>query len=340
MNHIDKPIIAITLGDPAGIGPEIILKALKNERVVQELYPVVFGDSKVLRQAMDITGLKFNLQTLQRIDQAVFQPNTIHVVESDIITEPVQMGEIQGVCGRAAFSYIANAIDWTMSGITLAIATAPLNKESLKAGHIPYQDQTEVLSKFTQTEMPMTLFMVDAMRTFFLTRHIPFRSIAGALTIPSVVAGLQRSDQGMRQLGFASPRLALAALNPHGGEHGLFGDEEMTILGPAVEEACRQGLKVVGPIPADSAFHLNVEGHFDAVLSLYHDQGHIATKCYDFNRTIDLTLGLPFLRIAVDHGTAFDIAGKNVANPTSMIECLLACSRYGQQARTFFKKNS
>ncbi len=340
MNQLDKPLIAVTLGDPAGIGPEITLKALKDERVVQELQPVLFGDSAVLRQTMDITGLKFNLQPLKRIDQAVFEPNTLLVVESDMITEPVKMGEIQGLCGRAAFSYVANAIDWTLSGITMALATAPLNKESLKAGSIPYLDQTEILSKFTQTENPMTLFMVDSMRVFFYTRHIPFRDIARSLNVPGLVAALKRCDQGMRQLGFDSPRLALAALNPHGGEHGLFGDEEMTILEPAVQEAQRQGLQVLGPVPADSVFQHNLDGQYDAVLSLYHDQGHIATKCYDFQRTIDLTMGLPFLRIAVDHGTAFDRAGKNIADPTSMIECLLACSRYGQTAREFFKKNS
>jgi len=340
MNTHDKPIIAVTLGDPAGVGPEITLKALRDPQVIQSLHPLIFGDAQVLRQAMEITGLKFNLQPLQRIDQAVFEPNTLHLVESDIIQESVTMGEIQGMCGRAAFSYLAQAIDWTLSGITLAMATAPLNKESLKAGHIPYQDQTEILAKFTQTEKPMTLFMVDTLRVFFYTRHIPLRRVAESLNVPAVVAALHRSDQGMRQLGFKSPRLALAAFNPHGGEHGLFGDEETMILAPAVDEACRQGLQVTGPFPADSVFYHNLQGQFDAVLALYHDQGHIATKCYDFHRTIDLTMGLPFLRISVDHGTAFDLAGKNLADPTSMIECLLACSRYGQLAREFFKKNS
>lgn len=340
MNQNEKPIIAITLGDPAGIGPEITLKALQDERVVEQIRPLVFGDCAVLRQAMELTGLQFNLQRVERVDLAVFEPNNINVVESDIVLEPVTMGQIQGLCGRAAFSYIANAIDWTIGGIALAIATAPLNKESLKAGHIPYRDQTEILAKFTNTETPMTLFMVDGMRVFFFTRHVPLRQVADLLTVPAVVAALHRSDQGMRQLGFAKPRLALAAFNPHGGEHGLFGDEEMRVLVPAVELARQQGLDVVGPVPADSVFYLNLQGHFDAVLSLYHDQGHIATKCYDFHRTIDLTMGLPFLRIAVDHGTAFDLAGKNIADPTSMIECILACGRYGQQARTFIKKKS
>jgi 4-phospho-D-threonate 3-dehydrogenase / 4-phospho-D-erythronate 3-dehydrogenase len=340
MNQIEKPIIAITLGDPAGIGPEITLKALQDERIQSEIRPLVFGDSAVLRQAMEVTGLQFNLQRVERVDVAVFEPKNINVVESEIVLDPVQMGEIQGLCGRAAFSYIANAIDWTIAGITLAIATAPLNKESLKAGHIPYKDQTEILAKFTNTDTPMTLFMVDGMRVFFLTRHVPLRQVADLLTVPGVVAALHRSDQGMRQLGFEKPRLAVAAFNPHGGEHGLFGDEEMKVLVPAVQQACAEGLDVVGPVPADSVFHLNLQGRFDAVLSLYHDQGHIATKCYDFHRTIDLTMGLPFLRIAVDHGTAFDMAGQNIADPTSMIECILACGRYGQQARDFMKKKS
>lgn len=340
MNHTDKPIIAVTLGDPAGVGPEITLKALKNEQVQQAVRPVVFGDAQVLRQAMDITGLRFNLQPLQRIDQAVFEPSTILVVESDMINAPVQMGVVQGLCGRAVFSYLANAIDWTMSGITQAMATAPVSRESLRAGHIPYWDQTEILAKLTQTETPISLLMTGPLRILLHSRPMPFRQVAEHLSVDGLVAALQRSVQGLRQLGIERPRLAVAALNPCGGENGLFGDEEAAILAPAVAQACRLGLDVKGPTPADLVFCHALEGLYDAVFALYHDQGHIAALCYDCQRTIEMTLGLPFLHIAANHGTALADAGKNVANPAGMIECLLACSRYGQSAREFFKKNT
>ncbi|NLP08810.1 4-phospho-D-threonate 3-dehydrogenase [bacterium] len=338
MNHTDKPIIAVTLGDPAGVGPEITLKALKNERVQQAVRPVVFGDAQVLRQAMDITGLRFNLQPLQRIDQAVFEPNTILVVESDMINAPVQMGVVQGLCGRAVFSYLANATDWTMSGITQAIATAPVSRESLQAGHIPYWDQTEILAKLTQTETPLSLLMNGPLRILLYGRPMPFRQAAEHLTVDGLVAALQRSAEGMRQLGFERPRLAVAALNPGDGEDGFFGNEEAAILAPAVAQACRLGLNVKGPAPADSLFCQALAGTYDAVLALVHDQRRIAALGYDSQRTIELTLGLPFLHIAAIHETALEDAGKNIADPAGMIECLLACSRYGQTAREFLKR--
>ncbi len=339
MNQTDKPIIAVMLGDPAGVGPEITLKALKDERVQQAVRPVVFGDVQVLRQAMEITGLRFNLQPLQRIDQAEFEPSTILVVESDMINTPVQMGVVQGLCGRAVFSYLANAIDWTMSGITQAMVTAPVSRESLRAGHIPYLDQTEILAKLTQTETSISLLMAGPLRILLYGRPMPFRQVAEHLSVDSLVAALQRGHTAMRQLGIERPRLVVAALNPYGGENGLFGDEEAALLAPAVAQACRLGLDVKGPAPADLVFCQSLAGRYDAVLALYYDQGCIAAHCCDPQRTIELTLGLPFLHIAADYGAALAEAGKNIADPAGMIECLLACSRYGQKAREFFKKN-
>lgn len=339
MNELFKPTIAITIGDPAGVGPEIVLKALKDERIWSSVKPIIFGETTVLRQAMEITGLKYNLQIIARIDHAEFSKNTINIVESDIISQPVEMGKINGTCGRSAFSYILNAIDWTLAGLTQAIATAPINKESLKAGHVPYLDHTEIFGRYTQSDSPMTLFMVKNLKIFFLTRHIPFKQVSETITVESVLRGLECCNSAMHQLGFDQAKIALAALNPHGGEHGLFGDEEMNVLEPAIEQAKEKNLNVYGPVPADSVFNLCLEGHFDAVLSLYHDQGHIAAKTYDFHRTISLTMGLPFLRTSVDHGTAFDLAGKNAANAAGMIEAILAAAKYGARIREFHRMN-
>lgn len=308
-----KPRIGITLGDPAGIGPEIVLKALRDPRVQQALQPVLFGDRVVIDQAMVQTGLPLPEAPL---------------VETGEIHRPVEMGRVEGACGRAAFAYIRTAIDQALRGSVRALVTAPINKASLQQGGVPYIDHTEMLAGLTATAMPMTLFLVGDLRIFFLTKHIPLRRVADALTIAGVVEGLAASDRGLQQLGLQRRRLALAALNPHASDEGLFGDEEARILRPAVVEACRLGLEVCGPVPADSVFHLCGQGEYDAVLSLYHDQGHIAAKTLDFHRTVSFTLGLPFLRTTPDHGTAFAIAGRNQANPTSLTEALLAAARY------------
>jgi len=309
-----KPRIGVTLGDPAGIGPEIVLKALQDPRVQQALQPILFGDRSVIEQARAQTGLALP---------------AVQLVDAGEIRRPVEMGCVDGACGRAAFSYIRIAIDWALKGSIQALVTAPINKASLQQGGVPYIDHTEILAGLTTSLKPMTLFVVDNLRIFFLTKHIPLRRVADALTSSSVVEGLVESDRGLKQLGFQRRRIALAALNPHASDAGLFGDEEALILAPAVAEACRLGLDVCGPIPADSVFHLCREGGYTAVLSLYHDQGHIAAKTLDFHRTVSFTLGLPFLRTTPDHGTAFAIAGKNQANPTSLIEALLAAARYG-----------
>ena len=195
-----------------------------------------------------------------------------------------------------------------------ALATAPINKESFRAAGVPYLDHTAALQGLTGAPSVLTLFVTGELRVFFATRHLPFREIAQNVNKANLTAFTRDAAKQMQRLGFPKPRLAVAALNPHGGEHGMFGDEELREIGPAVEELRSEGLDVQGPIPADSVFHLALSGNYDAVISLYHDQGHIATKTLDFYRTVSLTLGLPFLRTSVDHGTAFDLAGTGKAN--------------------------
>jgi 4-hydroxythreonine-4-phosphate dehydrogenase len=334
-----KPLIGVTLGDPAGIGPEIVLKAMTDPRVRERLTPVLFGDRIVLEQAMTQTGLFLPLQCigsaadLARLEPAGAEDDSalapvLPLVDPGFITAPVEMGRVDGRCGHAAFGYIRTAIEWALADSLAALTTAPINKASLQLGGVAYIDHTEMLAGLTASRKPMTLFVVDNLRIFFLTKHIPLRRVSELLSIEGVAEGLVESDRGLRQLGLSRRRIALAALNPHAGDSGLFGDEEEQILAPAVEAARGCGLEVQGPVPADSVFHQCSQGEFDAVLSLYHDQGHIAAKTLDFHRTVSFTLGLPFLRTTPDHGTAFAIAGKNQANPTSLIEALLAAARY------------
>jgi 4-hydroxythreonine-4-phosphate dehydrogenase len=327
-----EPVIGITVGDPAGIGPEIVVDALLKQGLNHQHKLVVFADRAIIEQAFKQTGVHTQIREIQNPNEADFKSDKLHLVNNQIITQPVQMGIVNGECGRSVFHYVTRAIHWAMDGWVDAIATAPLQKESLKQGGCPYLDHTAICKAITQSEDATTLFMVNQLRVFFLTRHIALRDIGNAITEDLLLEAIPRCLKYLNQLGFDNPLLAVAALNPHGGEDGLFGTEERDTIIPALEKA-RANYRVEGPIPGDSVFHLAKEGAFQGVLSLYHDQGHIATKTLDFYRTVSLTLGLPFLRTSVDHGTAFNIAGQNKANSTSMVEAILCAVRYAAVIR-------
>ncbi|HZG79435.1 MAG TPA: 4-hydroxythreonine-4-phosphate dehydrogenase PdxA, partial [Brevibacillus sp.] len=213
-------------------------------------------------------------------------------------------------------------------GEVKALATTPINKESLKAAKVPFIGHTEMLESLTNTKDPLTMFEVNGMRIFFLTRHLSLKDAIAQMTKERVQDYLVRCDQALQRLGVESRRIAVAGLNPHSGEGGLFGMEEVEEIKPGIEAAVAAGINAVGPVPADSVFFQALQGRYDAVLSLYHDQGHIAAKMTDFHRTISITNGLPFLRTSVDHGTAFDIAGKNIAESISMEECIKLAAQY------------
>ena len=237
-------------------------------------------------------------------------------------------GEVQAQCGKAAFEYIKTSVDLAMNNEVKAIATTPINKESLKAANVPYIGHTEMLEDLTNTKDPLTMFQVRGMRIFFLTRHVSLKDAIAQMTKERVHDYLIRCDQALQRLGVENRKIAVAGLNPHSGENGLFGREEIDEIKPGIEAAVQDGIDAVGPVPADSVFFQALNGKYDAVLSLYHDQGHIAAKMTDFHRTISITNGLPFLRTSVDHGTAFDIAGKNIASSVSMEECIKLAAEY------------
>ena len=237
------------------------------------------------------------------------------------------------MCIRDSFESIRVAIDLALAGEVDAVATAPVNKEAFRAAGVSQIGHTEIFGERTATPDPLTLFEVKGLRIFFLTRHLSLAEAIRRITAERTLDVLRRAAAALRTLGVPSPRLAVAALNPHGGEHGLFGDEEERALVPAVSAARAEGIDAHGPLPADSVFWHAAQGRFDAVLSLYHDQGHIAAKMYDFGRTVSITCGLPFLRTSVDHGTAFDIAGTGRASEVSMVEAVRAAARYAFAVR-------
>lgn len=324
-----RPIIGITMGDPASIGPEIVIKALRNPAVMAACRPLVIGDTGVLSRYGEMLGLDLRLNSVDDPARGRYELGTVDVYDlHNVDMAALRIGAVQAMAGRASFEYIDASVKLTMAGALDGVATAPINKESIKAGNIPFIGHTEMYADLTNTTDPLTMFQVLDLRIFFLTRHVSLADAIKMIKRERIVDYIRRTTAALMQLGLDDPSLAVAGLNPHSGEHGLFGDEEMREIEPAVAEARAEGFKVSGPVPADSVFHLTRMGRYDAVLSLYHDQGHIAAKTLDFERTVSVTCGLPFLRASVDHGTALDIAGKGLASAVSMEEAILVAARY------------
>ena len=325
---LNKPIIGVPIGDPAGIGPEIALKALLNKELMEQTDVVIIGDVGVINQMIDICNLPLESNVIESTKNAQFESDIVNVVDvHNIDMEKLEIGKVDAMCGQAAFDYIKKSVELFESGDISAIATTPINKESLKAAKIPFIGHTEIFASLSNTDDPLTMFEIEKLRVFFLSRHVSLKKAIDMVKKDRLEDYIKRSIEALERLGVKGT-LAVAGLNPHSGEHGLFGYEEMEEIEPAIQSMQEKGYDVIGPIPADSIFAIGLSGKWAAVLSLYHDQGHIATKTYDFHRTISITNGMPFLRTSVDHGTAMDIAGKNIANEVSMIEAIRLAARY------------
>ncbi len=325
----NRPILAATMGDPAGIGPEICVRALLSPEVRDVSRAFVIGDARVLAKALEACGLSAILNKIDGPESLADRDGTIDVLHQDSADPAtLRMGQVQPLGGEAAFAAIRASIDLAMSQRIDGVVTAPINKESLQAAKIPFIGHTEMFAEYTGATEEMTMFTISGLKIFFLTRHMSLARACAAITVPAVSKGIDMCIKALRQLGYETPHLAVAALNPHGGEDGMFGREEIEGIKPAIAAARARGLKISGPVPADSVFHLARIGRYDAVLSLYHDQGHIAAKMMDFERTVSVTLGLPVLRTSVDHGTAFDIAGTGKASAVSMIEAIRVAADY------------
>ncbi|MBI4322063.1 MAG: 4-hydroxythreonine-4-phosphate dehydrogenase PdxA [Chloroflexi bacterium] len=330
----DRPLVAVTMGDPAGVGPEIVAKALANPEGYKLVRPLVVGDQWVLEQAQRWCGLTSEIRSISHPADGRYVHNIVDLLDvGSAEVGSIRVGRVQAAAGKAAFDYLRRAIDLALAGEVEAIATAPINKEALRAAGVPFIDHTEALAGLTQSAHPLTIFLVRNLRIFFLTRHVSLAQACRQITRERVLSGLVEVDAALERFGLAHARIAVAALNPHAGEGGIFGDEEMIEVEPAVRDARDMGIDAHGPIPADAVFHLALTGQFDAVLSLYHDQGHIAAKTLDFERTVAITAGLPFMRSSVDHGTAFDIAGRGIASAISMEEAIRAAGEYAKLVR-------
>ena len=324
-----KPLIAVTLGDPAGIGPEIVVRSIADKDLFQITDCIVVGDRKVVANAIKITGEDVTLNVVADPAEGDYREGILNLIDLDNVDmDRFEFGKVNAMCGKAAFEYIEKSIQLTMAGKADAVATTPINKESLHAAEIHYIGHTEIFGALTGTEDPLTMFETDGMRVFFLTRHVSLRAMLDQIKKERIIDYVVRCTEALRRLGVTEGTMAVAGLNPHSGEHGLFGWEEVNEIAPAVEELKKMGYNVAGPVPADSVFHQVALGKYNSVLSLYHDQGHIATKTLDFDRTISITNGMPILRTSVDHGTAFDIAGKGIAGAVSMKEAIRLAAKY------------
>lgn len=333
--YMEKPIIAVTMGDPAGIGPEIVAKSIADKATYDVARCIVIGDKKVMEKAIEIVGTDLKVNVVESPADGDYSYGVLNMIDLDNIDmSRFEYGKINAMCGQAAFDYIKKSIEITMDKQADAVATTPINKESLHAAEVDFIGHTEIFGALTGTADPLTMFETNGLRVFFLTRHKSLRDMLDDIKKDRIIDYVERCTDALIRLGVKEGTMAVAGLNPHSGEHGLFGWEEVKEIAPAVEELKERGFNVAGPVPADSVFHQAAQGRFNSVLSLYHDQGHIATKTLDFDRTISITNGMPILRTSVDHGTAFDIAGKGIAGAVSMEEAIRLAAKYAP----FFKQ--
>jgi 4-hydroxythreonine-4-phosphate dehydrogenase len=323
MTETERPIILVTMGDPAGIGPEIAVKTLLHPEVYDRCKPIIVGDVHLLQTTAAQLKATVRFQTTGAPRTVEGRVGTIEVVDlNNVDLATLQVGEISGEAGRASLEYVETAVEYALRGDGDAVVTAPINKQAISLAGSRHIGHTELIAALSGVEDPLTMFWVRGARIFFLTRHLPLNEAVAAVTRERIVDATSTMVEALQGIGVPDPRIAVAALNPHASDGGLMGREEAEEITPAIEAARARGIKVYGPIPADSVFHQAVEGRYDAVLSLYHDQGHIAAKTLDFYGTVSVTLGLPFIRTSVDHGTAHEIAGRGIANPTSLVEAI------------------
>lgn len=360
---MQKPRLALTMGDPAGIGPEIILHSLRDRQIMDRCDLLICGSARVFQALAPLVGLDLAISEqpggppgteLPGVGQRywlgtgqyrceLWEPDQ-SLVGHDLTQCPpeatsqcfdllagrqaLQSGRVMAGYGLLAYLSISLAHRACAAGYCQAMVTAPIHKEALRAAGVPHIGHTEILGSLCGVADPLTMFETLSLRIFFHSRHVSLRHACDLVRTDRVLDSLRRCHLAMASLGLPSRRIAVAGLNPHCGEHGLFGNEDDLAVLPAVAAARAEGIDAYGPIGADSVFHQAKTGQWDAVLSLYHDQGHIAAKTLDFDRTISITLGLPYLRSSVDHGTAMDIAGTNAARPASMVEALRVALTY------------
>ncbi len=324
-----RKLIGITMGDPAGVGPEISLKALCNHKFTDTA--VIFGTECVIKYYMDLFDTKLELNVITDINNfKAGYINVYHVVDLDFNKNKI--GKMSPAAGNAAYQYIQKAIELSMEGAIGPVVTAPLNKEALHLGGHNYDGHTEIFAELTNTRKYTMMLWSECMSVVHVSTHTSLRKACDAVTKDRVIECIDLANEVMKKLGVSHPKIAVAGLNPHSGEAGLFGTEEINEINPAIKSKQDQGIDVSGPVPPDTVFLKASQGQYDIVVAMYHDQGHIPMKLLAFDDGVNVTLGLPIIRTSVDHGTAFDIAGKGIAKDTSIISALNLALKFIQHS--------
>jgi len=316
MSSLEDVPIAITMGDPCGIGPEIVAKLYADSAPLPPT--LVLGDEGLIKRAIRLLGLSLAVRVIESPEEFHSTPETIPVISLSHLPEDLPFGHLDGRAGRAAYEYIRAGIDLALQQRIRAVVTAPINKEALRLADIHYPGHTEILADFSGTKNFAMMLMNNDLRIILVTIHVSLREAIELLSIESELTVIRLAHRAMTQLGIAQPRIAVAGLNPHAGEHGLFGSEDEEIIGPAIELARAEGIEASGPWPGDTVFMHARQGRFDIVVAQYHDQGLIPIKYLGVDEGVNITVGLPFVRTSVDHGTAFDIAGTGKASHASL----------------------
>lgn len=329
-----RPVIGITMGDPAGIGPEIAVKALSNKEIYRISRPLIVGDALVMKRAAGIAERNIKINTIDSVNQSKYEYGNIDVLDLNIKgLNKLEHGKVAKLAGKAAFQSVVKVIELAMNKKVDATVTCPINKESMNKAGYKFPGHTEIYAKFTNTEDYTMLLVEGNLRVVHVSTHVPLREACDLVKTERILKIIMLADKACRSIGIKEPKIGVAGLNPHSGEHGLFGREELKEIMPAVKKAKKQGVYAEGPVPADTLFSKAAGGLYDIVVAMYHDQGHIPLKLTGFKwssqknkwnsiQGVNITLGLPIIRCSVDHGTAFDIAGKGIARDDSLIAAI------------------
>lgn len=317
------------------------MKALLSPETYEVARPLVIGGIEVLANTLRALGSPREFATVKDPADGVYRPGTTDVLPVPTVGEAtIVPGRIQAAAGQAALAYVRTAIELALRGKLDALATAPINKAALQAAGVPFLDHTAMLRELAGSPNVLTMFSLGNLKIFFMARHMSMRDSLAEITAENIFQTLVKADTAMKTFGYPHARFGVAAINPHAGEGGLFGREEIEHIRPGIERARAAGVQAFGPVPADVVFHHTLQGRYDAALSLVHDQGHIAAKTLDFERTVAVTTGLPFVRTSVDHGTAYDIAGQGIASAVSMLESIKVAAEYARLIRTKSQQGS
>ncbi|MFN8224783.1 MAG: 4-hydroxythreonine-4-phosphate dehydrogenase PdxA [Gaiellales bacterium] len=322
-----RPVVAVTMGDPAGVGPEVCVKALADEAVRNACRPLVVGDGPRLELAARVCGLVTAIRAVDAPAAARFETNVIDAIDLALVPSDLPFGEVSPAAGEAAYRFVERAVELALAREVSAICTAPLNKAALHAAGHAFPGHTELLAHLTGTPEVSMMLVTEQLRVIHVTTHLGLVDAIARIEPGLVERTIRRGVEALRAAGIASPRVGVCGINPHAGEGGLFGHgEEQAKIEPALAAVRATGIEAEGPLPADTAFYRAQRGDFDLVVAMYHDQGHAPVKVLGLEHGVNVTVGLPIVRTSVDHGTAFDIAGTGVVDERSMVAALLTAA--------------